>query len=103
MVSMPDPGRLSAHVSLDAVSAYDPESSSEGNERVINLALQRLDDVDEAVIATYDEDTDLVEIDASHLVAGAIRLTYWLAVNLAEERGADVLDVLAEAREYLDS
>ena len=93
MVSRPEPGRLSAHVILDAVSAYDPQSSSEGNERVINLALQRLDDVDEAVIATYDEETD----------AGAIRLTYWLAVNLAEERGTDVLDVLAEAREYLDS
>lgn len=101
MTLIPDIGRQSAHVFLDATSTWsDDEPDSVRGPRV-QLALERLDEIG-AVTATMG-DADVLTVDASQLVGGALVLVHYL-VDLAAEVGhVDRAQVIAQAREFLDS
>jgi hypothetical protein len=102
MAGIPEPARLVAHVMADAVSALEPGSGR--NSEAMDLALARLKEIDEAIVAHVDEDTGHLEsLDISNLLGGALASINWLVTQLAEARGVDELDVIASLREALDS
>lgn len=102
MAGIPEPARLVAHVMADAVSALEP--GSEKNNEAMDLALARLNQIDEAVVARVDDETGrLKSLDISNLLGGALVSMNWLVTQLAEARGVDELDVIASLREALDS
>jgi hypothetical protein len=101
MVGIPESARLVAHVMADAVSALEPGSGR--NSEAMDLALARLKEIDEAVVAHVDEETgQLTSLDISNLLGGALASMNWLVTQLAEARGVDELDVIASLREALD-
>jgi hypothetical protein len=99
---MPDAGRLSAHVLLDAVSTYEQNASENLNANAMNLALRRLNEIDGAVKATL-SDEETLSLDASNLLGGAIIAISWLVEQLADARDSDRLAIVAQLREFLDS
>ncbi|MEJ7846001.1 MAG: hypothetical protein WKF93_10180 [Acidimicrobiales bacterium] len=94
---MPDPGRLAAHVLLDGVVAFDPGAESGG---ATDLALQRLMEVG-AVSATMD-DADHLDLDAEPLLGGTLVLLSFLVRQLSLYAEVDPLEVVAEARRFID-
>lgn len=98
-MGMPPVGREAAQILLDAVSAYSPEASEAGNDRAINLALERLHEIG-AVTATIDSGSDAVSVDVSNIAAPAVVLLYWLA-RTAAQAPRDEHDVIAELREFI--
>lgn len=102
MNTLPESGRLSAHVLIDAVSVYDFESSSIVNEIVLNAALERLAEVEGAVTASVTPD-DTVAVNISNLVGGTLVSMEWLVESLAAARRVDRASVVVELREFLDA
>ncbi|MCU1443845.1 MAG: hypothetical protein JWQ59_1995 [Cryobacterium sp.] len=100
MTDIPEGGRQAAHVIIDAVSAWDTAATPDANTQAMNLALNRMNDVD-AVRATLDDDDNL-SLDASNLLGGAIVSMSWLIEQLARERHQDKQLVIAELRDFLD-
>lgn len=102
MTDIPDAGRQVAHVILDAVTAWDPEIDSEGDENAVamNLALHRLNEIDGAV--GIEVDGDHVGLDLSNVTGGTIVLVNWLVHRLSEARREDPNVIVSRAREFLD-
>lgn len=105
MTAIPDAGRLSAHVILDAVTAWDPSLGiADENNDAMSLALDRLNEIDGAIEVDVDDDEDELDValDVTNLAGGTIVLVNYLVHQLAGARGEDVHDVIARAREFLD-
>lgn len=105
MTAIPDAGRQSAHVILDAVTAWDPSLGiADENNDAMNLALDRLNEIDGAIEVDVDDDEDELDVtlDVTNLAGGTIVLVNYLVKQLAQARGEDVHDVIARAREFLD-
>ncbi|MDR5699858.1 hypothetical protein [Agromyces aerolatus] len=106
MTDIPAAGRQSAHVILDAVSAWDPDiGPTDENADAMNRALERLDRIDGAIVVTADDDADDIThltLDVSNLTGGAIVLVNWLVHQLGDARNEDPQIVIAQAREFLD-
>jgi hypothetical protein len=105
MPDIPDAGRLSAHVILDAVTAWDPSLGiDDANNDAITLALDRLNEIDGAIEVDVDEDEEELDIalDVTNLAGGTIVLVNYLVHQLAGASGKDVQNVIAQAREFLD-
>jgi hypothetical protein len=99
---MPEAGRQAAHVLLDAVSVWDVSATGQQNSAASDLALARLNEVG-AVTATYDDDTEELNLDASELLGGVMVLVQQLVSNLSTCTGMDREEVIALTRESLDS
>jgi hypothetical protein len=99
MSEFPETGRLVSHVILDAVVA----SSIDGAEAVdpTNLALERLGDIDGAVIVSDAVDGEAT-IDVTNLAGPSIVMVRILAEWLAEARGESIEDVVSQVREFMD-
>lgn len=99
MSIFPEPGRLVSHVILDAVIA----STIGGDEAVdpTNLALQRLSDIDGAVVVSDAVDGQAA-VDTTNLAGPSIVMVRMLAEWLAEARGDTVEDVVSEVRHFMD-
>lgn len=93
-----DSGRLSAHVLIDAVMAYEPDDDS----RSVDLAFQRLSEVEGAIEATFDDETDHLTLDLSGLLGGALIAIHRLVEEVSLARGIDREIVGAMVREYVD-
>ncbi|MFD4420254.1 hypothetical protein ACFWN7_01970 [Agromyces sp. NPDC058484] len=102
MTNIPDAGRQSAHVLLDAVVAWDPEGDGDANVAAMNLALQRINAVDGAVTGDYDEEREHLALDASNLLGGMIVSTNWLVHRLAEAHRSSPELVVSDLRRFLD-
>ncbi|HEY8319235.1 MAG TPA: hypothetical protein VIG76_10420 [Amnibacterium sp.] len=98
-MAIPEVGRLFGHVLLDAVAAWDDEADEALNERTLNLALARLDEI-EAIRVTLD-DQDTATVDASDVLGPAVMLLLQ-AVRLASLRGPAREVVIADLRRDLD-
>ena len=100
-MTIPEPGRSAAHVLIDVLSSgadggYDVEDAS-----AQNLALARISEIG-AVTATYDDETDAMNIDASDLIGGALTSMQWLVTQLAVVSDVEETDVLVRLRSFLD-
>lgn len=102
MAELPEAGRLSAHVILDAVTAYDFSSSGDSNVAAMSLALDRINDVDGAATLHVDESGRPTSLDVSALVGAAAVTISWLVHQLAEAGGVDPHDVITQVREFID-
>jgi hypothetical protein len=71
-----------------------------GSARTANLALERFNDVGAIVVTRGDDGQLFVNID--HLTVGVIIAMHWLTVQLAETRGIDQAELIADLRHYLD-
>lgn len=94
MSTMPEPGRLTAHVLLDAVSAYNDGRGTEANRETLHFALAALNDTDAVVMRDGD-------LDISDLIGPAISLVH-AAVEIAVRAGVDRDLVILELREHID-
>lgn len=101
MAPIPNTGRLAAHTLIDALSAHDTNVSQERSDAAVQLALQRLKDIG-AVEVTYDQATESVAVNISHVVSPAIIAMLWLATRLSEATGVSEEEIYAEMREYFD-
>jgi hypothetical protein len=95
---MPEAGRQSGQIILDAVSVF---RADEGSNAAMDLALQRLSDVEAVTVSEADEEG--VTLDISPLVGGAMVTVQWLVESLANHRGVDRSTVIAEVRQFLDA
>ena len=102
MAEIPAAGKLAAHVLIDAVSTYEFGAPPEVNIAAMNLALQRVNDIDGALTATIG-DSGSVALDASNLLGGIMVSINWLVTALAESRGVDNQEVITELRDFLDT
>ena len=81
MTAIPDAGRQSAHVILDAVTAWDPSLGiADENNDAMNLALDRLNEIDGAIEVDVDDDEDELDVtlDVTNLAGGTIVLVNYL-------------------------
>jgi hypothetical protein len=92
-------GYAAAGVLLDAIVAAGPGYTDHGP---VDAALTRLHDLG-VVRVSMDDETDVIDIDASDLVGGTIVLLQWLVSNLAVARGVSEEVVVFTAREFLDT
>lgn len=99
-MTMPEAGRQAAHILLDATSAWDVNSSESVNEVAANLALQQLMEVD-ALIATFDDETDVVTVDATHLLGAGMVLLQYLLQRVADSDGIQREEVIFQVREFV--
>lgn len=102
MSSIPEPGLQVAFALLDAVSAFESGKPDGVNEAAMNMALARVDEVEDAVKAEFDPDTDHLSLDLSNVLGGAMVTINWAVRLLAQERGVDPLVVVAEVRQRLE-
>lgn len=94
---IPQPGRESANVILDAITAHDPDAPSLES---MNLALSRLADVEDAYRVTVGEDDD-VSLDLSNLVGGAMVAMSRLVQLVSEADNVSREEVISDLREWL--
>lgn len=95
-----NPSRDAANVLLDALSAFDPEAS--GNNEAIKLALRRLEDVG-AITATYDDEEDVLTLDADPLLMGTLSLLVTLTELIAQDRSMDRRVLIHTLRDQLQT
>jgi hypothetical protein len=95
-VAAPEEGRQAAHVLLDCLTTLDVEATPDTD--LIDLALQRLDDVG-AVTITIDDD-DVASVDASNLVGPALVIMQWLIGRVAVREGRSIPEVVADLRDF---
>ena len=99
-VPMKEPGRQAAHVLLDVVAAWDDEDQDGWGPRA-NLAIQRLNDVG-ALTAKFDDETDILDLDASDLLGATAIVMQWLVGAAAVLAKVDRLEVIAAVRDFVD-
>jgi hypothetical protein len=100
--AMPEAGRQAAHILLDTVIAFDAELGGDPlNSDAMNLALQRLNDVN-AVTARFDTETYVLDSDVSPLAGGSAVTMMFLARQLALVLEISVEEVVANTRKFLD-
>ncbi|MBM9462671.1 hypothetical protein JL108_04355 [Aeromicrobium sp. YIM 150415] len=99
MVDMPVNGREAAHVLLDMISAFDPEDDDAA---AMKLAMGRMNEIG-AVTATFDDETDAVDLDATGLMGGTLITLQRLITLLATAHGVDEATTIIELREFIDS
>lgn len=92
---------MSAHVILDAVTAFEPGRA--GSDAAMELALQRLTDIEGSISATYDDERAEVTLNATGLLGGTVSLVHAIAVEIARLRGVSVESVVADLRGGLDA
>ncbi|WIE70362.1 hypothetical protein [Curtobacterium sp. MCLR17_054] len=109
MSIFPEPGRLAAHVLLDAVAAVDLD-----NQEALgapSLAYQRLIEIPEVIevlrvsidgVEPSDDAEVQVDLDLSNLLGASLLLLHHAADVIAAGRGIDREVVVAELREYSD-
>src|SRR5262245_43561905 len=92
--------RQSAHVLLDTVSAFrhDPERSWEA----MDLAISRLAELD-AVVLSYDPETQVRTVDVSGLSAAAVIVIDMLLEQVVQATRRSDSEVIFILREYLDT
>lgn len=95
---MPDAGRESANVILDAVSAFDADRAD--NRAAMDLAVARLNDV-EGAYRVLVNDRDEVTLDLSNLVGGSTVTIMRLVQLLSEATGASREEIISDLREWL--
>jgi hypothetical protein len=100
MTDMPEGGRQAAHVLLDAVSAWSADADAATNASVVQLAIERLNEIG-AVTATLDE-ADGLHVNITNLVGGALVTMTWLIRQLSLTATAERDEVIVTAREFLD-
>lgn len=96
--------RLTAHVVLDGLVAFDPERLLTDDPRAAEparLALARLNETG-AVVAHQDTTTGAVNVDVSVLLGATSTSIFWFATQLAQARGTSREAVIAELRQHLD-
>lgn len=102
-MDIPEKGRLSAHVLVDAVSV---SSIAEWEDPIdaTNFAWQRLNDI-EAVDAHLDETEGeaFISVDLSHVLGGALVTLDWLVTQLMNARDQSRDEIIVALREHLDS
>ena len=99
MHRLPEPSWQSASIILDVLTAWDPTDEA-GSARAANLALERFNEVG-AIIVTQGEDGEIF-VNIDYLTVGVIIAMRWLTVQLAETRGIDQAELIADLRHYLD-
>lgn len=72
MTTSDDLHRQTAHVLLDALSAFDDLTSPDPDSAIV-LALRRLDEID-AVTLLYDDETDTRTVDLAPLLGAVLSL-----------------------------
>ena len=105
----PEPGRLAAHVLLDAASAWDDDDPmGEANGNAMNTALTALGETG-AVEILYDEETEAFTVRIDNLAGGAVVVIHYL-LDLSAQLATKVAekpksrhDIIVAVREYLDS
>ena len=105
MPMMQEPVRQAAHVMLDMVSAFDDDLGEDPlNPNAMNLAFQRMNEV-EAVTATRDDETGELHLDASPLIGANAVAINWLVLMCAQLSDGRLTkpDVIANLREFIDS
>ncbi len=102
MTTMPEQGRVAAHVLLDALADWD--RSSPGEAGLLQVALDRLSDLVGAVRVTVEEHPDEVdiEVDWSNLAGATFVLLQWFMERLMVATGFDANTAITGAREYID-
>lgn len=100
MTHMPAPGRSAANVLLDAVTAFDPEDPQPAP---VELALQRLSEIDGAYEVTVDDDGDEVSVslDLSNLLGGTLTAMHWLVAQVADAQRTSPEAVVSDLRAWL--
>lgn len=94
---IPRPGREAANVILDAITAHDPDAPSVD---VMNLALARLGEVEDAYRVTMNDD-DEATLDLSNLVGGTMVAMSRLVQLVSEAEGVSREEVISDLREWL--
>lgn len=94
-------GRQAAHVLLDAISTFDSFAPGDESDRILNLAVGRLNEVG-CVTAQYDDETDEAAVDASDLVGGTLVLLNGLIERIVILTGLPREVVVSQSREILD-
>lgn len=93
--------RQSAHVLLDALSAFD-DLSNPDPDPAIRTALRRLEEID-AVTLLYDDETNTRTVDLQPVLHAALRLlAASVTLTLAHAPDRDGLGVIGVLREAVD-
>jgi hypothetical protein len=102
MTTMPEQGRVAAHVLLDALADWD--KSSHADAALLQVALDRLSDLVGAVRVTVEEHPDEleIEVDWSNLAGATFVLLQWFMERLMAATGFDAHTAITGAREYID-
>ena len=98
------PSRLVSHILLDTVADWGSEPPANRLE-ALSRAADRLQDADAvALTITHDEYEGGIEVgcDCAALATGAIDPMHFLARELAEVTGRSVLDIVDDARAWID-
>jgi hypothetical protein len=102
-VAVPDEekARQSAHVLLDALSAFDDLDNPDPDE-AIRTALRRLGEID-AVTILYDDETDTRTVDLQPVLHAALRLlASSMTLRLGDHPSLTGLDAIQELRTVVD-
>lgn len=95
-MSFPEPGRLAAHVFLDAASIYEPDNT-ESLSAATNLALERFNAIDGLIHFAGDS------LDLSDFAGAAMTTITILCQRYAIATGRELVEVVSEMREYWDA
>jgi hypothetical protein len=102
MPTTTSPTRDAAHVLLDLMVTFDPETSEEVNATALKTAFQRMGEID-AVVLTHDDDTDEMHLDITPLLTATGYLMNLLLTYIAEKAGQEPIAVAALLREMVDA
>ena len=100
-MTTPKPGRDAAHIFLDSVAAWD-DADPDQSVASANLALERFNEVG-AVTGVINDDDGGLTLDVSDLHGGAMLTIHWLLSRLSDATGRDRLELIADARQFIDS
>lgn len=98
---MAETSRLSAHVLLDALSAFD-DATNPDPDPAIRLALRRLEEID-AVTLLYDDETDTRTVDLQPVLHAALELlSAAITMHLRAVPNLNGLTVIERLRAVID-
>lgn len=89
------------HALIDMVVAYDDDATEEQNDRAVQTAFNNLNDV-EALTATFDDETDVLTLEATPLLTAIAVTVDTLVRQVALQFNQDRETILAVLREHLD-
>lgn len=99
----PEKVRLTAHVILDGVTAYDDAAAGTlADEEALELAFARLLEI-EAIELSIDEDEEQIELDVAPLMSGVMAVVRHLVGELAARDQVSREEVVAAARAAIDA
>jgi hypothetical protein len=98
MGTLDEPTRLSGHLFVDAITAWN--SLPQGDPKSVNLALERQAEIGAILVAP---EGAMIRVDIDAVNRSAVIAMSWLVDELSAESGVDRESIAGRLREYLDT